>query len=176
MTLQLDHLDTRTRRFMSDELQHDITTNALYLSPRLSERGVHDYAELLRAAIESGSDSSLANALCFHGRMRETEQRQTKRGVRTVSVPATAADTLAAGEFNRYFMRGLCRRALADGIAQVIVYRAKGVRQARAEAKALLGQRIDAATLLVDLRAGVDSRTVTGEAFGPNSGLSVRLP
>ena len=176
MALRFENLDARTRQFMLEELDRDAASGSLYLSPRLSERGRQDYPALLREALESGSDISLANSLCFHGRLQETEQRKTRGGVKTVSVPATAADMLAEGEFNRYYMRGLCRRALADGIRQVVVYRARGVRQARAGSKALQGQPIDAQNLLDNLRARLESETSTGEPFGPNSGLSVKLP
>jgi hypothetical protein len=42
-------------------------------------------------------------------------------------VPVTAADTLAEGEFNRFYLRGLCRRASAANMAEIEVYRAKEV-------------------------------------------------
>jgi hypothetical protein len=174
--LQLENLDARTRGYMRAEFEDDLDRDALYISPRLSERGAQDYPDLLREAIEHGSDTTLGNSLCFHARMNETEERRVGAETKTVRAPATAADILAEGEFNRLYMRGLCRRALDDGIASLIVYRTKGVRQPRAESLVIVGQPIGAEALLADLRARVESKTSAGLPFGPNSGLSVRLP
>ena len=174
--LQLENLDARTRGYMRAEYEDDLDRETLYISPRLSERGVQDYPELLRAAIHSGSDVTLANNLAFHGRMKATEERLVDTESKTVRTPATAADTLAEGEFKRIYMRGLCRRALDDGITALIVYRAKGVRQPRSESHSVIGQAIDAAALLAELRARSEREPAGDMLFGPNSGLSVKLP
>ena len=108
--------------------------------------------------------------------MQETEARRVGAETKTVRAPATAADTLAEGEFNRLYMRGLCRRALDDGITALTVYRAKGVRQPRAESLAIIGQPVDAVALLAELRAAFGSEPAGDMLFGPNSGLSVKLP
>ena len=203
--LQLENLDARTRGYMRAEFEDDLDRESLYISPRLSERGVQDYPDLLRAAIDAGSDITLGNSLAFYGRMKETEERRVGAETKTVRAPATAADTLAEGEFNDMYMRGLCRRALDDGITTLIVYRAKAVRQPRAQSLAIIGKPVDAAALLAELRArsdsapavgtaspsadfaeGIASRTAVRESgefapagdmlFGPNTGLSVKLP
>lgn len=177
MALQLDNLDERTRRYMLEELDLDVGNGTLYLSPRLSEVGVRDYEALLREAIRTGDDVSLADSLRSHGRMKSTEQRRKpKGGVTTARVPVTAAETLAEGEFNRFYARGLCRRALEDGIRELVVYRAKEVRDPRPESVAMIGQRMDPTALLEDLRAHPGVELALGLPAGPNSGLSVRLP
>ena len=81
MTLRLENLDDRTRHFMLEELELDVTSGTLYLSPRLSESGRSEYESLLREAIKSGNDDSLAQALRSHNRMKLTEQRQKPKGV-----------------------------------------------------------------------------------------------
>jgi hypothetical protein len=48
---------------MLEELELDISEGRLYVSPRLSGTGVADYPALLRSAIESGDDTSLAGEL-----------------------------------------------------------------------------------------------------------------
>ena len=174
--LQFENLDARTRGYMRAEFEDDLDNDRLYLSARLTERGILDYPELLRTAIDSGTDVTLGNSLAFLGRMKDTVERRVGAETKTVRVPATAADTLAEGEFNRMYMRGLCRRALDDGITALIVYRAKGVRQPRAESLAMVGQPIDAATLLAELRARSEAEPPGEVLFGPNSGLSVKLP
>jgi len=177
MALRLVNLDARTRRFMLDELEHDVEQGTLYFSPRLSERGRRDYESLLRAAIESLNDVLLADSLRVNHRLKDWEQRHAKNGeVIEVRVPVTAADTLAEGEFNRFYVRGLCRRALQEGWRDVVVYRAKQTQQPRPQSEALLGRRLNARALLEDLRARHGETPHLVIPPGPNSGLSVKLP
>jgi hypothetical protein len=91
-------------------------------------------------------------------------------------VPATAPETLAEGEFNRFYIRGLCVRALAEGITELVIYRAKQVENPRSESTAKIGLKISAQALLTDLRANPGVDTALGLPPGPNSGLSVKLP
>lgn len=172
MALQLENLDDRTRRCILDELKRDVAGGTLYLSPRLSERGRADYSDLLRAAIEGGDDVSLAESLRVQGRLKAARPRRTGTPAR---LPRTAAQTLAEGEFNRFYIRGVCRRAADDGIEEVEVYRAKQVRQPRPESQAMTGARISAAEYLEDLRTHPGVEPASGFPR-PNSGLSVRLP
>lgn len=174
--LQLENLDARTRGYMRAEFEDDLDSETLYLSPRLTARGVQDYPALLRAAIDEGTDVTLGNSLAFHGRMKETEERRVGTETKTVRASATTADTLAEGEFNRMYMRGLCRRALDDGIAALVIYRAKGVRQPRAESLATIGRPVDVEALLAELRARSENDPPGDVLFGPNSGLSIKLP
>lgn len=112
MALEYPNLDVVTRRYMIEELFLDTWENRLYISPRLSSTGSQEYPALLRSAIETGNASSLADELRKNGRLNSTEQRRKpKGGYTTAAVPATAPETLAEGEFNRFYARGLCRRA-----------------------------------------------------------------
>jgi len=203
--LQLENLDARTRGYMRAEFEDDPDRESLYFNPQPSERGVLDYPDLLLAAIDNGSDVTRGNILAFHGRLKETEGHRVGAETKTMRAPATASDTLADAEFNRMYLRGLCRRALDDGITALIVYRAEGVRQVRADSPAIVGQPVDVTALLAGLRArsesepeggwpsrsadfaeGMESRTDVREStelapasdmlFGPNSGLSVKPP
>ncbi len=177
MALRLENLDARTRQLMQRELERDVEAATLYISPRLSERGQSDWETLLRVAIEGGDDVSLADGLRSSGRLRSTEQRRKPSGGFTnADVPITAPETLAEGEFNRLYARGLCRRALEDGIPELVVYRAKDVRSPRPESEAMIGTRISAEALLDDLQTHTGVEPALGLPSGPNSGLSVRLP
>lgn len=177
MALYLEHLDERTRRLMLEELQYDLEHNQLYVSPYLSGQGVHDYPNLLRQALESGDDESLAEALRKLRRTeRATERRKPTGGFNTVSVPENAPQTIAESEFNRYYIRAVARRALEDRIPHLVIYRAKRVSQPRPESEALIETTIDPAALLEDLRTHPGERPALGVPAGPGSGLSVRLP
>lgn len=91
-------------------------------------------------------------------------------------VPVTAPDTLSEGEFNRYYVRGVCRRAIADRVQKVEVYRARHSDNPRQESEALIGKEIDPTALLTDLRNSQGVEPALGIPPGPNSGLCVFLP
>lgn len=177
MSLNLWHLDEQIRPLMLAELEYDLAHNQLHISPYLSGQGVHDYARLLRQAIEGGDETTLAAALGQKGRIARTGHRRRQKGGYTiVTVPQQAAEMIAEGAFNRYYIRALCRRALAEGIDALIVYRAKPVVSARPQSEALLETAVDPAELLADLRQHTGEETDLGIPGGPNSGISVHLP
>ena len=175
--LSLLNLDERTRHGMLAEIERDILAGTLYYGKRLSLRGRADYPDLLREAAGSHDDVWLSSQLAQHGRL-ETMETSTRKGKTFQKrVPFDANETLAEGEFNRFYSRGLCIRAMEDGVDNlVVVYRAKQVAAPRTESEMMIGKSVAARTLLYDLRdhPGVD--TALGIPAGPNSGLSVRLP
>jgi len=175
--LDLKNLDERTRQLMLSEVDFDAEHNQLFISPVLSNQGQRDYLALLRTAIESGNAESLSESLRLRRRLQRTTPRRKPSGGYTIgSTPVTAADTLAEGEFNRYYIRALCRRAIQDQIPFVIVYRAKPVVNPRPQSAEALETTLDPKELLEDLRAHTGEATSLGVPGGPNSGLSVHLP
>jgi len=175
MVMNLVNLDDKTRKFMLDELEQDIASNRLYISSRLNVVGRRNYEGLLRSAIKNGDDASLSNNLA--GLFEEYEQKvKPSGGYTTARVPTTAPQTLAEGEFNRFYCRGVCRRAIEEGLEDVEVYRAKNVHNPRPQSQVLVGSKLKAAKLLHDLRTNIGVDTALGVPAGPNSGLSIRLP
>lgn len=167
-----ENLDARTRQFMLNEVELDVSKGALYISPRLNRQGTEMYPSLLKDAIKSHDDAWLAAELRRLGCMNIFEKRKGKQ----VRVPITAPDTLAEGEFNRFYVRGLCVRAEEDNIPEVEVYRGKEVNQPRPESEAMIGKLISAKRLLKDLRVAQGVEPALGLPPGPNSGLTARLP
>jgi len=168
--LRLENLDEKTRKLMLEELELDIKNNTLYISPRLKESCKERYIELFREAIKNGNDMTFAKSLRESGCLKSREHR----GTRLVRVPRNAAETLAEGEFNRFYIRALCRRVIAEGRGYLEVYRAKQVSNPRPESQRKIGQKVDPHKLLEDLREHKED-TVLGIPGGPNSGLSVRI-
>lgn len=177
--MDLRDLDAVTRAAMLTEIEHDIAAGALYLTPRLAPQGVNDYPDLLRDAVQAGDDGTLAGALSSYGRLLTHETaRHPKGGPNIVKkVPGTAAQTMAEGEFNRYYARGVCVRALAEigPQATVTIYRARESLNPRAESVALVGTTPSGAALLEDLRTHIGMDTALHLPPGSNSGLSVHL-
>lgn len=175
MGIYYKNLDKRTRKFMLKKLEMDIVKGTLYISSRLNSKGQSIWAELLKEAIVDHNDDWLVTQL--RGCIKSHEERRSRSGKITVAkVPVTAPKTLAEGEFNRFYARGLCERAIAKGISEVIVYRGKQVQQPRPESQAMIGKRIDPTALLEDLRKSQGVEPALGIPPGPNSGLTVCLP
>ena len=179
MALYFENLDDRTRGLMLDEMEYDIANNQLHISPFLSGQGQRDYTSLLRDAIQKGNDETLAQSLREHRRIVRTQPRRLPKagGYSIAATPENAAEVLAESEFNRYYIRGLARRAIEDGITDLIVYRAKPVQNPRPESEARVETSLSPQELLEDLRSHPgDEPPTLGVPSGPNSGLRVRLP
>jgi hypothetical protein len=177
MALYYVNLDDRTRKLMLEEMEYDLAHNRLHISPFLSGQGQHDYANLLREAIQHGTDETLAQDLRAHRRITRTlPRRRPKGGYAIAAAPTNAADLLAESEFNRFYIRALARRAIEDGIPDLVIYRAKPVQSPRPESEALIESTLSPQELLDDLRSHPDEPPKLGVPSGPNSGLSVRLP
>jgi hypothetical protein len=179
MALYFENLDDRTRGLMLDEVEYDIANNQLHISPFLSGQGQRDYANLLRDAIQNGNDETLAQSLREHRRIVRTQPRRLPKagGYSIAATPENAAEVLAESEFNRYYIRALARRAIEDGISELVIYRAKPVQNPRPESEARVETSLSPQELLEDLRSHPgDEPPGLGVPSGPNSGLSVRLP
>lgn len=175
MIIRYESLDAAVRLAMVRELELDQSNETLYISPRLTEAGARAWPALLREAAEKHDDAWLAVSLRSRGYIRAEEQRRNPTGgFTTAKVPHTAPETLAEGEFNRLYARGLCAQVVASGSSEVQVYRGKDVQNPRAESEAMIGRRISASALLNDLRTAKGVGPALGLPPGPNSGLTVR--
>ncbi|HXG20696.1 MAG TPA: hypothetical protein VNN62_16680 [Methylomirabilota bacterium] len=175
MNIHYEDLDAAVRASMIQELDLDVSNQRLYISSRLTDAGAQQWPTILREAFEKHDDTWIAAALRTRGLLRTHEQRRKpKGGFTTAQVPHTAADTLAEGEFNRFYARGLCANVLASGGTEVEVYRGKQVQNPRPESQAMIGRRLSAQQLLDDLRNSQGVDPALGLPPGPNSGLTVR--
>lgn len=177
MGLAYENLDEQTRKFMLEEIDLDVTNGNVYVSNYLNDAGADAWVNLLREAASSGNDDSLANTIQHGNYLKDQVQRKKPSGGFTMAkVPYTAHETLGEGEFGRYYVRGLCRRAIDEEISEVEVYRAKSVAQPRPGSEQKIGTRCNPTDILDDLRATVGVEPLLGLPPGPNSGLSLRLP
>ena len=102
----------------------------------------------------------------------ETSQHRTAGQIQK-RVPVTAATTLAEGVFRGYYLRGVAKRAIAEGF-DLLVVRGRGVYEPRPESEALVDQTIQPADLYVFATTRLVDPSYNGP-FGPNSGLTVQL-
>ena len=163
------NLTDDVRNFMIEEINSDIEKGVLYISSRLNEVGKEKFPTFLINAAKSGNDVNLQQDLQSSIYFNPTYLRQGK----PVKMPSNSADLLAQGEFNRFYIRGICRKAVADGIETVEIYRARHSSWSRPESEIKIGRRISAKDLLEDLRKSVGEQPqILPEV---NSGLSVKL-
>ena len=155
----------------------DVDKGSIYFSNYLNETGQSAWPDLLTEAATNGTDDTLATRLRRDGFLKhEVERRKPTGGYTIARVPVTAPETMAEGEFNRYYVRGLCRRAIADGLPALQVYRAKAVMNPRSNSEEKIGTIIGPAVLLDDLRNTTGVEPALGLPPGPNSGLTLRIP
>ena len=165
-------LDAKTRSLMSEEIALAENTGQLYFSTRFTEAGHQAWPTLLANAAKHDDEHRLAYELEVGGFMKGFEGKSTPSGGYTVAhVPDTAAETLADGQFTRFYIAAVCQRALEEGVSEVTVYRGKLRGQPRAESRALEGQMMDAAALLEQVRSKQGSFACP--LLKPNSGLAV---
>lgn len=175
MSIHYESLDAAVRGYMVRELERDQANSSLYISPRLTEAGAHAWPQILRDAFEQHDDTWIASTIRSQGFMRTEEQRRKpKGGFTTAQVPTIAPDTLAEGEFNRFYARGLCAGVVVSGGTEVEVYRGKEVQNPRPQSEDMIGRRLPAQKLLDDLRTSQGVEPAIGLPPGPNSGLTVR--
>jgi hypothetical protein len=161
-------LDQTVRDLMVAEIERAVAEGTLYFSKRFTDAGRSRWTELLLEAARSHDEHWLAFQLEVIGALKGSEVRAKPTGGYTIAhVPHTAEETLADGEFNRYYMAAICRKAIAEG-TKVVVYRAKHGATTRPESDALIGTTYDPATLVAELQS------VGHELTKPNSGLSLQ--
>jgi hypothetical protein len=169
--MNLVDLGPETRRYMCDEIALDEERGAIYEEPRLRPGVFGRYIHLLKEAAALGTPADFADAIRTQRLLVAMESRS--RG--SARVPRIAANVLADTEFNRYYVRALCRRAMAEGFA-LEVYRARMVKKPRLASERRIGEKLAPEPLLRELRDASDrSPSPSGVPGGWNSGLSVRL-
>lgn len=174
MRFQFKHLDDVTRGYMLEEVQAAREEKNLYYSRRFNDGGVARWPALLQEAARRHDELWLASRLEAEGLMRDLEGSRTPSGGYTIKhVPHTAAVLMAQGQFNRYYMLAVCRRALAERKSSVVVYRAKPRSEQSSEPDDLTGSSLDARVLHSELR--LHETSLEHRLLLPNSGLSVSL-
>jgi hypothetical protein len=152
-----DHLQHNIRRFTLQELLWSFEHKAVYLSKYLTEAGRARYPQLLAQALDSGSPNSLSDVLGSPGVWQD-------------KAPRNSIATFAWDEFNKYYMRGLCRWIQDHPGYQAVVVRGRHSGAPRSSSDTRINQRREAAGLLQQLR----HRPATNP-FGANSGLTLEI-
>ncbi|MBD3372540.1 MAG: hypothetical protein GF403_07495 [Candidatus Coatesbacteria bacterium] len=168
MGIQYKNLDDVTREKMLEEVKRDIYNGCLYIGTSVKHTAKQQYENLLIESVKHHNDDWLADEILRRGLLLAYEPKSGNK------VAKNAHKRLAQGEFNRFYIRGLCVRAIEEGISQVFVYRGRASSRSRPKSESLIGSPLDPSVLLRDLRNSIGREP----AFLPdvNSGISVALP
>ncbi|WP_313002774.1 hypothetical protein [Chryseobacterium gleum] len=115
------NLDEETRKLMLSEITSDINNGKLYLSNRLSQSGKDNYSNYLIESVTNGNEETFTNLLVQDVNFNETELVQGK----PKKVPSNAASLLCQSEFNRYYIRAICLRAINQNQDEIEIYRGR---------------------------------------------------
>ena len=139
--MRFDELDGTTRRYMLEEFLAEEAGGNPYRGKNLSIEGLKVFPRLMRDAIEQGDEGTLSAALSDSHFWNPTEV-YVRDGIprdRKINV-LQAAQRLAGSEFNTWYVRGLSRRLLDEGVVECEVYRTAQPKWEPAECREHEGQ------------------------------------
>ena len=172
---KFENLDDLTRSSILQAIEEAERTDNIYFSTRFNQSGRTQWLPLLKQATKEFNEHWLAYQLEANRLLIDFEGARTPSGGYTIKhIPHTAAETLAEGQFNRFYILGLCKRARAEGISHLEIYRAKARSDPRSESQALIGTQLaidEIESQLKEIKASFKSQLVK-----PNSGLCTKLP
>lgn len=151
-----DALTSEVRRLMLAELDWSLERGKLYYSKHFSEAGQKEYPLLLEKALRSGNPDTLEESLNVPAYFQP-------------GAPRNAAQTFAWDEFNKYYMRSLCRLAQVQK-GDLLVARGRHSEKPKPESTRLIGSKRDPSRFLNGLR-----EIPKVNPFGANSGLTLEL-
>jgi hypothetical protein len=164
------NLESDVRPHIVREVELDLTEGVLYFSDRFNEIGIKLYPDLIKQAATSHADGWLGEQLQALGTLNDQEFKAGK--IR--KVPSNAHTLFSQCEFNRFYIRGLCDRAIELGQTTLRVYRARQSSNPRPESEAKIGMLVDPRKVLHDLRTRVGVEVDFGLPE-INSGLSLEM-
>lgn len=162
------------REFMISEIETDISKGLLYISDRLNSEGKEQYPIKLLEAAKSMNTDEFINSFGLEN-FNSHYPRKTKTGFTQAKMPYNANSQLCGGEFNRFYIRAVCLKAINLGKKNITVYRARPSDNPRIESLKIEGKEFNAEELLKDLRTNIGVDTALGLPPGPNSGMSAHL-
>jgi len=123
--MHFEELNDITRQYMLTEFEAEESGGKPYRGKRLSALGYREFPGILHQAIRSGTEQSLIRSLLNPSYWNPTES-YIRKGVqheRQINLQQVA-ESLGLTEFNTWYVRGLAKRLMEEGVAQCQAYRA----------------------------------------------------
>ena len=147
MSMTYEELDQRTREFMLSEFETEQTDPERYFSRAMSTAGLAAFPDLMRDAIRSGNEVSLIESL-----HRPEFWKPRDAGSKTVNLDH-ASTRLGLSEFSTWYVRGLGRRLMEEGVTNCQVYRGAEPKRAPASCSQHEGQTMPVSVVYEGHRA-----------------------
>ncbi len=147
----------------------------IYFSKRFNDLGNEQWIPLLKEAAKEHDEHWLAYQIESRNLLKGSEGAKTPSGGYTIRhVPNNASENMAEGQFNRFYILGLCKRAREEDISELEVYRARHSDHPRSQSQALIGSKLSIDYVESQLLKVSDS--LNSPLVKPNSGISMKLP
>jgi len=132
--MNFEELDNTTREFMLKEFQKEESGGSPYRSRDLTTIGRNEFPKLMEKAIKEGNEITLEQDLSNpeFWKSSHTAYRNGKSYEVTVN-PRDSASKVALTEFNTWYVRGLAKRLMEEGVEYCEVYRAESAWQPRSQ-------------------------------------------
>ncbi len=179
MAMVFEELDGTTRQQMLLAFDAEELSGNPYRGRGLSAAGLQGFAAAMRAAINSGTEVSLYQALNqrHYWDTDETYVRNGKQYSRAINHDQ-ASERLSITEFNTWYVRGLAQRLINEGVAQCQVYRASAPKWEMADCAQHEGAIYDVAQVHAGHRArywpAPGNATALSVPFGPGCHHTIR--
>lgn len=179
MGMTFEELDAVTRGCMLREFDAEEAGPRPYRGKGLSPAGVAAVPGLIRDALTSGTEETLIAALAHPDFWNLTEAYVRNGVTRERGVNARqAAERLGLTEFNAWYVRGLCRRLLDEGVGECQAYRGAQPKWEPGECQEHDGQVYPVAVIHRGHRARYwpepGDPTATSIPFGPGCHHTIR--
>lgn len=172
---KFENLDDATRSSMLKAIEEGENTGNIYYSTRFNQDENEQWLTLLKQSAQQFNEHWLAYQLESNELMKDFESAAKPSGGYTAKhVPHTAAETIAEGQFNRFYMLGLCKRARAEGITHLEIYRSKERFDPRPESQVLVGTILSIDEVETQLK--LTEASFKSQLVKQNSGLCVKFP
>ena len=117
MFMHFEELDELTRQYMLLEFEDEESNNP-YRSRKLSSSGLAEFPGLMRRAIKSGNEQTLTDSLLVSSYWNLIDRRGHKINLQE------SATSLGLTEFNTWYVHGLTKKLMDEGVTHCQVYRA----------------------------------------------------
>jgi len=122
MGLHYENLDETTRAYMIDEIDIAIAKGNLKINHLLNDAGKLAWPVVIREAIQSGDDNSLEQYLSKNELLKQEYMLRSHCGPKFFKTKDYDALMICEEVFNRYYARGVCRRAIDECLEEVEIY------------------------------------------------------
>lgn len=152
-----DELAPEIRHLMLEELKLSFDDGEFYYSKQFDELGYREYPRIFLDALASGTPDTLDDAL-------------NQPGIFLPNTARKSAQAFIWDEFNKYYMRALCRWIQQHPGYEIVKVRGRNSATHRDSSDARIGRRENPASFLEVLRG-----TPKINPFGANSGLTLMI-